>query len=96
MYWSGGQSIEIKQLEKFRKEGGGNINQLVQVLKTLQSLRDCVGRAAEASLLTENVSKALKLRMLAFDKESRYLFDTSLVSHTLERDRCLVHTSRKK
>lgn len=96
VYWSGGETIEIKRIEQFREEAKPNMNQLVQVLQTLQSLRDCVGQAAEASLLTKEELKSLKLKMLAFDKDSCYSLATSLVSHALEWDRCLVHTSREK
>jgi hypothetical protein len=42
-----GTSIEIENLAQFRSEASDNMEQLIRVLKTVQSLRGSVGKAAE-------------------------------------------------
>lgn len=92
----GGVTVEIKEVDHFSTNVGDNMNQLVVLLKTLQSLRRCIGKAADSSHLTNNEMFALKLKLTAFDKESRYSIATRLASHALEFDRCLVDSVQER
>ena len=85
------QDSGMKNLPKFRLEAHDNMEQLVCVLKTLQSLRECSGRAADSSHLTEDELKALKIKLLAFDNDSQYSKATQLVSYSMEYEPRLVN-----
>ncbi|KAF3048797.1 hypothetical protein E8E11_000536 [Didymella keratinophila] len=90
-----GAAIEIKDLARFRSEASDNMEQLVCVLRTLQSLRDRIGRAAELSHLTDDELLALKLKLTAFDKRSRYASAIEQASFALEGEKSLVSLLRE-
>ncbi|KAF1831483.1 hypothetical protein BDW02DRAFT_571940 [Decorospora gaudefroyi] len=84
--------VQIWMFDWFSSDVDHNMEQLVNVLKTLKSLRACIGLAAEASHLTSEELSALKLKLSAFDHESRYADATRLVRYALEYEPHLVNT----
>lgn len=93
--WSG-PTVELKEISQFSLDAIDNMDQLVVVLNLLQSLRECIGKAAEASCLAKDELLALKLKLAAFDKDSGYWTATRLVSHAMEVDQRLVDSNRDK
>lgn len=94
-HWSGGINW-FKDLEQFSLESKENMEQLAIVLKTLQSLRDCIGTAAEAAYLTPDELISLKFKLSAFDTDSLYSKATRLVPFVMEHDRCLANTRSER
>jgi hypothetical protein len=90
------ETFGIKNFLRFRLEANDNMEQLVSVLKTLKSLRNCVGKAAESSRLTKGELQALKIKLTAFDRNSRYSNATRLVFYTMEYQSCLTNARSER
>lgn len=84
--------VGIKCIHQLRLEASDNMQQLVCVLKTLKSLRGCIGKAEESSHLTGDELQKLKIKLAAFDKNSQYSKATRLVSDSMEYEPCLVNS----
>lgn len=94
-YWVSGAWIEIRDVTQLRLEANNNMQQLICVLETLQSLRGCVGRAAGLLHLTKDDLLALKLKLTAFDTDSQYKSAISNIPFALEPQQSLVYGQRK-
>lgn len=95
-HWSGGSPVMLVNFDRFILNLSDNMEQLIVVLKTLESLRTSVGQAAESSSLTKDELRALRFKLTAFDSDSRYSNARRLVSYALEYEPCLVNTRSKR